>query len=104
HSLANIHLLTRALEARIVCRIVDMHNEIQLIDQSVSVHKGRFKNVSLLPLTETVTGIQLEGFEYPLYDATITIGQSLGISNVLVDEVGTITSETGKLLIIQPKD
>jgi len=58
----------------------------------------------LLPLTHEVTGICLEGFMYPLDHATIRMGQSLGISNKLLDKSGTVTIDSGLLLIIQSKD
>jgi thiamine pyrophosphokinase len=51
-----------------------------------------------------VTGITLRGFQYPLTDATLTIGQSLGISNVLLEPEGTITIKEGLLLVIQSSD
>jgi thiamine pyrophosphokinase len=41
---------------------------------------------------------------YPLDQATIRMGQSLGISNKLLDKSGTVTIDSGLLLIIQSKD
>jgi thiamine pyrophosphokinase len=55
-------------------------------------------------LTTEVTGINLEGFEYPLHDATLRLGQSLGVSNKLAEDKGTVRIEGGLLLIIQSKD
>lgn len=104
HSLANIHLLLRGLQANIRSLIIDRNNEVMLTDSSTTVHKGRYSNVSLLPLSEVVTGITLEGFLYPLHDASLTIGQSLGISNVLLKDQGVVTVRTGQLLIIQSLD
>lgn len=106
HSLANIHLLRMGLEAGILCSIVDAHNRITLIDSTnpMSLHQTRHEHVSLLPLSLDVTGITLEGFQYPLHNATLTIGQSLGISNVLVAPVGVITISSGMLLVIQSSD
>ncbi|MNJ03950.1 Thiamine pyrophosphokinase [compost metagenome] len=44
------------------------------------------------------------GFQYPLYEATLTLGQSLGISNVLLGSEGRITLREGLLLVIQSTD
>lgn len=104
HSLANVHLLRIGLENNIPCRIVDTTNELMLINSSSRIRKSRFSHVSLLPLTMDVTGITLTGFQYPLNKATLTIGQSLGISNVLVADTGTIEIDSGYLLVIQSRD
>jgi len=106
HSLANIHLLRKGLDAGIRCRIADAHNQIALMDANnpMQLERSRYAYVSLLPLTLQVTGITLEGFQYPLYDATLAIGQSLGISNVLLEPVGRITITDGLLLVIQSDD
>jgi thiamine pyrophosphokinase len=104
HSLANVHLLAKGLREGILCRIVDAHNEVLLIDRRAEVRKGRFSHVSLLPLSMEVTGITLEGFQYPLHNATLRIGQSLGISNVLLQDVGIVTIGQGRLLVIQSTD
>ncbi|GAB6179274.1 thiamine diphosphokinase [Desulfotomaculum defluvii] len=104
HSLANIHLLAKGLEAGVPCRIVGEKNEMILINDSVQVQQDAFPQVSLLPLTMQVTGINLTGFQYPLENATLVMGHSLGISNVLLEDRGKIEVATGMLLIIKSKD
>ncbi|MEO3945544.1 thiamine diphosphokinase [Gorillibacterium sp. CAU 1737] len=106
HSLANIHLLVKCAERGVPCRIVDAHNEIALVQPGApqSVKRSRYANVSLLPLSLEVTGITLTGFQYPLTDARLTMGQSLGISNVLNGELGTVETKSGLLLVIQSVD
>ncbi|MBP1933959.1 thiamine diphosphokinase [Ammoniphilus resinae] len=104
HSLANIHLLLKGLQKQVRCRIIGKHNEVTLIDHMTEVQKDRYTHVSLLPLSMSVTGITLEGFQYPLTDATLQIGDSLGISNVLLGEKGKIQIKTGYLLVIQSRD
>ncbi|WP_028552263.1 thiamine diphosphokinase [Paenibacillus sp. UNC451MF] len=106
HSLANLHLLRKGLEAGILCSIVDAHNRISLTNNRapLRIHRDRHTHVSLLPLSLDVNGITLDGFQYPLHNATLTIGQSLGISNILVEPVGVITISSGLLLVIQSSD
>jgi thiamine pyrophosphokinase len=104
HTLANVHLLQKALLARIDCKIVDETNEIHLIDRELTVERDHFKHVSLLPFSPEVTGVTLCGFQYPLKDATLRIGDTLGISNVLTADSGTITVKSGLLLAIKSKD
>lgn len=104
HSLASIHLLRKAKQHGIQCKIVDEHNEIHLTDRRLEVRKGHFTACSLLPLTLEVTGITLAGFQYPLNNAKLDMGQSLGVSNVIIDEVAQITIDSGLLLVILSKD
>lgn len=104
HSLANIHLLRKGIEKGVTCKIIDAYNEVILINRPTRIDKGSYTHISLLPLSMEVTGITLQGFLYPLQKAKLTIGQSLGISNVLSDKQGLIEIEAGLLLVIQSKD
>jgi thiamine pyrophosphokinase len=105
HSLANIHLLRKALELLIKCTIIDAHNRIRLTDHYLQLEKSaRFSYVSLLPLSLEVKGITLEGFQYPLHNATLQLGQSLGISNIIAAPLGHIHLNEGLLLVIESKD
>lgn len=104
HSLANVHLLLKGLKTGVPTGLLDEKNELRLMDKQLTVTKGSFSHVSLLPLSMEVTGINLEGFQYPLHDATLTIGDSLGISNILVEQEGSITIGSGYLLVIKSKD
>lgn len=104
HSLANVHLLALAAKQNVRATIIDEHNKITLATEQIIIKKQGYPNVSLLPLTMQVKGITLTGFQYPLTDAALTIGQSLGISNVLIAPTGTIQLSEGLLLIIQSRD
>jgi len=104
HTLANIHLLRKGAEAGIRSRIIDDHNDIELVRDRIEITAGPYAQVSLLPLTTEVTGITLTGFQYPLENATLQIGQSLGISNVLQAGQGSISIRSGLLLVIRSRD
>lgn len=106
HSLANVHLLRKSLQQNVRCTIEDEYNRIQLIDENnvLELTKDHFTYVSLLPLTPEVTGIYLSGFEYPLHNATLCMGQSLGISNKISDLKGSVRIESGQLLVICSRD
>ncbi|WP_339314461.1 thiamine diphosphokinase [Paenibacillus sp. FSL R10-2734] len=104
HSLASIQMMTRALQRQINCYVIDTHNYITLTGSQAVINDLGYTYVSLLPLTPEVSGITLEGFQYPLTDATLKLGQSLGVSNKLISSSGTVTIRSGLLLIIQSKD
>ncbi len=107
HTLTNIHLLSKAESRGIRAVLIDANNEIRLVSQvskQLRVERKDYKYVSLIPLTDRVTGVTLEGFRYPLQDAELTFGESLGISNELIEHWGSIELKSGKLLVIQSKD
>lgn len=104
HTLANVHIMVRAMQHHISCTLQDEHNYMMLTTSEAFVEDRGYEYISLLPLTNEVTGITLEGFMYPLDQATIRMGQSLGISNKLLGKSGTVSINSGLLLIIQSKD
>lgn len=105
HAIANIHILKEAIDNGVECKIIDSNNEIQLITKGESkIQNLEYKYISLIPLTTKVNGITLIGFKYPLNDATLEIGHSIGISNELVDNEATIIIKTGILIMIKSKD
>lgn len=107
HALGNIHLMYPCLKQGISVMIADEKNRIYLLNPGE--HKffrvSTFgKYVSFLPLSESVAGITLQGFKYPLKDADIQIGTSLCISNELSEDVGICSFQTGILICIESKD
>lgn len=105
HTIANIHILKETLERGIECRIVNNRNEIQLINKRtvLEMDKG-YKYISLIPLTTTVEGITLKGFKYPLSNATLEIGHSIGVSNEQCEKKAEIDIKNGILIMIKSKD
>lgn len=106
HALANIHILKEALEIGIPCEIFDSYNKIYLVKENTQLAKDKTygKYISLLPLTTTVKGITLKGFQYPLNNASLSVGLSLGISNEIVEEMATIELKEGILIVIESRD
>lgn len=106
HTFANVQLLRLAADRGVPCRIVDAHNEISLLsgESSLTLTRGCYEQVSLLPLSGSVRGITLDGFRYPLREAELEIGQSLGISNVITNEQASVRIREGLLLVIRSRD
>ncbi len=105
HLLANIHILKEGLDKDIKCKIIDSRNEIQLINKSIIIEKDeKYKYISLIPLTTEVNGITLKGLKYPLSDATLKIGHSIGVSNEQIDEKVVVNIKEGILILIRSKD
>jgi thiamine pyrophosphokinase len=58
-------------------------------------------SVSVFPLAGPATGVALEGMGYPLADATLEPGDTLGFHNELVGGEAKVGVERGTLLVVQ---
>ena len=106
HCIANIHLLKLALDRKVKAYLVDAQNSITLIQEKTILKKSEQYGsyVSFLPFTESVAGVTLSGYKYPLNDYTMTKGTSLGVSNEILEEECFVDLKEGILLMIQSKD
>lgn len=104
HTLANIFLLKKLARQHIPARIINKNNEIHIVTDYMELKGQPGDLLSVLPITEKVTGITLKGLEYPLMNATMEMGSSLGISNCFTREVASVSIETGMLIITKSKD
>lgn len=106
HFLANLDLMLLSLKRGVRCVIADEKNEIRLLDAGLTLSRektfGRF--VSLIPYTMRVRGLTLSGMKYPLTDAELVKGSSLGISNEMTGETARIDFEEGILILIFSED
>lgn len=57
--------------------------------------------VSLIPLSAEVTGVNYEGLEYDLTDATLQLGSTRAVSNVVKESPATISIGSGLALVVQ---
>ncbi len=104
HTLANIFLLRRLCTLGVESRIIDANNEIYLVTDHLKLKGKKGDLLSVLPVSDEVTGLTLTGLEYPLEDAAISMGSSLGISNYFKKTWVTISVLTGVLLVTKSKD
>lgn len=100
HSLANICLLERILDAGVQGRIVTEKHVIFLIQDFISLEGRIGQEVSLLPFGGSVYGVTTAGLKYPLEDGTFYMNNPYGISNVFTTESPCIKIKQGKLLVI----
>ncbi|QZY57116.1 thiamine diphosphokinase [Crassaminicella profunda] len=104
HTIANITLLRPLAEKGIKAKIMNEHNEIMVIENSLEIEGEIGDTLSIIPLSEEVVGVTLKGLEYPLEDATIPMGSSIGISNRFMSTKAKINIKKGKLLVIKARD
>jgi thiamine pyrophosphokinase len=61
-------------------------------------------SVSIFPLSGTATGITLEGMGYPLQNASLEPGDTLGFHNELIGGEARVSVQCGALLVVQETD
>lgn len=106
HTLGNIHILKKALPFGVKTYIVNEHNRISMWEHSITLIRANMfgKYISFLPFTERIENLSLRGFKYPLENCTMMSGESLGISNEIVDETAYVEFYRGILLMIEATD
>ena len=107
HVVCNLQILKEAWEKKVPVWIVDSRNKIGLpVEKTFSLKKeeqyGTY--VSLFPMGETVEGLTLKGFKYPLDHYQLKDREGLGVSNEITADVADVSWEQGVLLMIQSKD
>ena len=106
HAIGNIQLMYQFFCQGMEVNIYDARNRLYLLGGHKVFHGEEVygKYISFLPMTETVEGLTLRGFKYPLQRRTIGLGTSLCISNELKREEGILELEKGVLLCVEAHD
>ena len=108
HMLANLDTLKCMLDCKVTGVVLDEQNRITLHNSSFSMSKKTCYGTyfSLIPYSDVVTGVTLQGMKYPLTDATLKKGKQSGlcVSNEIVEETAHITLREGMVLAIESKD
>jgi thiamine pyrophosphokinase len=101
-TLANLLILAQR-EWPVQVTLVERNQIAQLVrpGQRITLQASVGDTVSILPLSNVVTGITYTGMRYPLEDATLHLGSTRGISNEVSAVPATVTIATGRLLLIQ---
>ncbi len=101
HSLGNIMLLVKMIKKGVPCKIIDEKTEITIVDREIELEGNIGDTISLIPLSNEVKKVTLEGLKYPLLNQNISSGSSLGISNIFASKYIKITVEEGLLLVVR---
>jgi thiamine pyrophosphokinase len=102
-SLANLMLLSLPELAQIPTRIVDHHLSIEVIRDRAEISGRVGDTLSLIALNGDAHGVTIEGCEYPLNEATLPCSATLGISNVLTQNIAKITVKQGEILALHTR-
>lgn len=108
HFLANVHMLMIPLKQKVPTYIIDSRNRIRLIDGKLILPRRELygKYISLLPLTNEVTGVTLRGLKYLVEDFTLRVGLPRAISNEMDESSGyaEIEMASGVLIVVESRD
>lgn len=104
HTLANIYLLKKidSLEAK--ASIVDEHNIIHYVKNSIVLNRREDYFVSIIPISSDGVVVSIEGFLYPLKNEHLEFSSSRGISNKIIEKRGYIKVYKGSAIVIESKD
>ena len=102
HTLANIFLLERF--AALNMRILQPTNLMCLARSSMIIPKNGFQYISLVPLSDEVRGITISGVAYPLLEHILKRGDTLGVSNEILELEAQLSFEEGILMVVQSND
>lgn len=103
HTMANILLLKRLKKEGINAKIVDDNNIIYFVDDFLRLKKTP-NYISIIPINYEGVSISLKEFLYPLDKKYIPFGSTLGISNEIKGEFGTIELHKGEVLVFESRD
>ena len=102
-SLANVMLLAAPELAQVPTRLVDHSLSVQVIRDRAEIAGRVGDTLSLIALTGDAHGVTIEGCEYPLHEAALPLGATLGISNVFAQPAAKITVRQGLILALHTR-
>lgn len=98
------HILLAAERAGLRATLVASWGRAFVVEDRVREVRGEAGDaVSVFPLSGTASGVDLEGFAYPLRGARMEAGETLGFHNELTGGVGLVGVGEGALFVIHEK-
>lgn len=104
HTVANILLIEKYNKENIKIKILDNNNLIQMVNNNMRIPFKKNYFVSIIPLSEKIEGLTLDGFKYPLNNVTVERGSTLCVSNEIIEDVGIIKLNNGSAIVFVSKD
>lgn len=101
HTLGNVFLLKKADEMGVSASMFTDIHEIYGV-RGEKLIKGDIGDIlSVLPLCDIISGVTLINLEYPLNNATIRLGETIGLSNVFLGKEAHIIIKEGFAVAIK---
>ena len=103
HELANLMLLADPAFAGIELRAIAGSTTVRAVrgGERLVLEGGAGDLVTLLPIAGDADGVTTTGLRWPLEKATLHMGRSRGLSNVVVGPDASVTLTDGVLLVVE---
>lgn len=103
HSLGNIGLLSRINKNNIFGYIACDNCYIYLCNSNISISGNSGDIISIVPFKGDAQGLISHGLKYSLDNLNIEFGRAIGVSNIMTDNICSISIDSGEVLIIKQK-
>lgn len=100
HSLGALMSLKYIMENNADGMLVTKRSKVFLIKDKTTIKRGFYSKISLIPLTDTVSGVTTNGLQFPLKNAMLRQSANLGISNAFCSTEASVEMSEGLLYII----
>lgn len=100
HALGNLFLLFKIDKFGIVSKLITQLYEIEIINSEKEYLEKQGRELSLIPVSETVEDLNIEGSRYNLTNVKVEMGQTLTLRNVIIDKRARVYFKKGKVLSI----
>lgn len=104
HTISNLFLLKKFSKDSRSIRIIDDHNIVNYVVDSIEIKRKIGSYVSIIPLNHQGIIVSLTGFRYPLEYRHMEFASTMGISNEIIGQVGIINIHRGEALVIESLD
>jgi thiamine pyrophosphokinase len=95
------HILLTAERSGLRSTVVADWGRMFVVEARARIVEGTARDsISVFPLAGPATGVTLEGMLYPLENASLQPGDTLGFHNELIGGEATVSVESGALLVV----
>jgi thiamine pyrophosphokinase len=100
-TLANVYLMVIPQLTDCDVAMVSGDQFLRVLSAGEHIIQGEVGDtISLIPMTNTVTGIETQALKYPLRHESLVLGPARGVSNVLESKSAEIRFDEGLLLLV----
>ncbi len=96
HTINNIFMMSKCKKAM----MADEENEIYILNDNLEITNKKGKILSIIPIENDLEGITTKGLEYPLKNETLFFGACRGNSNIINDDLCTISIKKGIGIVV----
>ncbi|KYC52130.1 MAG: Thiamin pyrophosphokinase, catalytic domain [Candidatus Methanofastidiosum methylothiophilum] len=100
HALGNLFLLFRIDKVGITSKLLTQLYEIEIINSKKEYIGKQGHELSLIPISEVVEDLNIQGGRYNLKDVKVEMGQTLTLRNIIIDKKAIVYFNKGKVLSI----